>query len=72
MNEMPEQLTLAKLFEIKDLWEKEAIKPYKGMIGLKRSGFFQINSEREHKLLEKGINNASTHKIRTKEKQSCS
>lgn len=48
---MPE-LTLAKLLEVKKQLDKETIKPYKRYIGMRKSGFFQINSEEEYILLE--------------------
>ena len=54
------ELTLAKLLEIKDYLDRVAIKPYRGMIGLRGSGFFQINSEEEYKLLEE-IQNGQTN-----------
>ncbi len=45
------ELTTAKLLQIKKCLEKNAIKAYRGMIGLRKNGFFQINSEREYRLL---------------------
>ena len=47
-----EELTLKRLLEIKKELDKVAIKPYKGRMGLRGSGFFQINSEEEYLLLE--------------------
>lgn len=49
-------LTLTKLLEIKDYLDRTAIKPYKGMMGLRNSGFFQINSEEEYRHLEEVLN----------------
>ncbi len=47
-----QELTVAKVLEIKKNLDENEIKPYKGMVGLGSNGFFQINSEREFNLLE--------------------